>query len=148
MLKDLITPDTIRLGVAAKNWEEAIRTAGGLLEESGGIQSSYTDAMINAVKNIGPYMVIMPGLALAHARPEDGVNSICMGLITLSEPVSFGRTQNDPVDIIIAFGAIDHTTHLRALSDLAKLLQLDENLEIIRNASSPEDIIDIIEKQC
>ena len=144
MLIDLLTEEQIRLGVKVSNWEEAVRSAGAVLEEKDFVKPSYTQAMIDAVKKLGPYMVIMPGVALAHARPEDGVNKICMSLITLKEPVYFGRTQNDPVKIVIGFGAVDQSTHLQALSELARVLEHDENVEAISHASDSKKVLDVI----
>lgn len=40
---------------------------------NGCIKESYIDAMVNTVKNMGPYIVIAPGIAMPHAAPEDGV---------------------------------------------------------------------------
>lgn len=49
-----------------------MRIGGELLEKSGAIEPRYIDAMINTVKEIGPYIVIAPGIAMPHARPEAG----------------------------------------------------------------------------
>ena len=53
--------------------------------------------MINAVEELGPYIVIIPHIAIAHARPSDNVLKNGISLITLKEPVEFGNKDNDPV---------------------------------------------------
>lgn len=109
-LMDLLMGQTIRLNLKAKYWKQAVCLAGQILLETGAITPSYIDAMIQAVEEIDPYIVITPGIALAHARPEDGVRQMYMSLITLDTPVEFGAATNDPVDIVIAFGAVDKET--------------------------------------
>ena len=39
----------------------------------------------------GPYIVIAPGLALAHARPGPEVLADGLAVVTLAEPVPFGH---------------------------------------------------------
>jgi PTS system ascorbate-specific IIA component len=36
---------------------------------------------------------LAPGIALLHARPEDGVKQACLSLITLQYPVKFAIHQ-------------------------------------------------------
>jgi len=142
VLKDLLTEKTIKLNVRANNWEEAIRIGGELLVENDYVEQSYVDAMVKNVKEMGPYIVIAPGVAMPHARPEDGVKRVCMSLVTLEEPVVFDNKES--VRLILAFGATDHHTHLQALSDLMKLFSNSSNIDAILQASEVKDVIDLI----
>ena len=67
-LTDYVSEACTALQQEAGSWEEAVRLAGGLLERQGHIDPSYTEAMVNMVKELGPYIVIMPGVALTRAR--------------------------------------------------------------------------------
>ncbi|WDU82798.1 PTS sugar transporter subunit IIA [Caloramator sp. Dgby_cultured_2] len=91
-------------------------------------------------------MVIAPGIVLAHARPENGVKKLSMSLITLKNPINFGSELNDPVKLIITLAAIDSKTHLKALSQLMNLLMNTDDLNIIINAKSKEEVLNIINK--
>ncbi|MGB9812892.1 MAG: BglG family transcription antiterminator [Thermovenabulum sp.] len=144
VLKELLTKDTIRLKVKAENWEDAVRIGGKLLFEKGFIESTYIDAMVKNVKEIGPYIVIAPGIAMPHARPEDGVKKVCMSLITLKEPVEFGNKDNDPVRLVICFGAVDHESHLKALSELMEILMDKQSLEGIFKSEDVNEVLNII----
>ena len=73
MIQDVLTRDTVRVRVEAGSWEEAVRAAGDLLYRKGAVEKRYIDNMIRIVKEIGPYIVLLKGVALAHARPEHGV---------------------------------------------------------------------------
>ncbi len=143
VLKDLLTEKTIKLNVRAKSWEEAIRIGGELLVDNDFVEERYVEAMVKNVKEMGPYIVIAPGVAMPHARPEDGVKQVCMSLITLEEPVVFDNEES--VKLILAFGATDHHTHLQALSDLMKLFSNSSYLDTILQASEIKEVINVIQ---
>ncbi len=90
-LVDCITAKTVGIGLHARSWQEVVDKAGWLLLVAGATEARYMEAMKDVVTQYGPYMVAWPGIALLHARPEDGVKRVCMSLITLCEPVSFGH---------------------------------------------------------
>ncbi|MEW5784023.1 MAG: PTS sugar transporter subunit IIA [Bacillota bacterium] len=135
-LKMIVTGSTIRAGVTVKSWEDAVDYAGALLLENGFILPSYIKAMKKVFKDIGPYAVMAPGIVLLHARPEDGVIHPCLALITLSTPINFGHSENDPVDLVFAMGAIDKDTHILALQQLAEILADPARLDLIRSTDN------------
>jgi PTS system ascorbate-specific IIA component len=92
--------------------------------------------MQRVMDELGPYCVIAPGIALLHARPEDGVIRSCLGLVTLEKPVVFGHSTNDPVDLAFVLGALDKQNHIRALAQLAEYLSQETFLNGLREASS------------
>lgn len=122
--------------VTVESWEDAVDYAGTLLLKEGLILPSYIEAMKNVLRDIGLYVVIAPGIALLHARPEDGVVRPCLALATLTSPVYFGHTENDPVDLVFAMGATDKNTHILALQQLAEVLSNPSRLDLIRSAKS------------
>lgn len=144
MLRDLMTIRTIRLAVSAKDWEEAVRIGGNLMVEAGCVQPQFVDMMINFVVENGPYVVIAPGIALPHAKPENGVERPCISLVTLEHPVEFGNEDNDPVDLIISLASTDNSSHLDALAELFDLLEDKDKLAQIRAAKIPEEIISLL----
>ena len=142
MLADYINPDMIRLQVEAADWQEAVRQGGQLLLDGGKCEPRYVDAMVQAVQEMGPYMVLAPGLALAHARPEDGVLELGLSVITLATPVEFGSEANDPVSLVISFGGVDKESHLGMLQSLAKFLMVEENQAFLRRATSVPEVME------
>lgn len=142
-LSGMLTSKTVRAMVTVESWEEATDFVGGILLKAGLILPRYILAMKQALKDMGSYAVIAPGIVLLHARPEDGVVSPCLGLITLSDPVPFGHSENDPVDIVVAIGAVDKKAHVVALQQLAKLLGDPAKLQRIRSAESDSSLLEI-----
>jgi ascorbate PTS system EIIA or EIIAB component len=105
-----------------EDWRAGVRLACSLLEEQDAVTPQYAERCIAAVEDEGPYVVLAPGIALAHARPEDGVERLGVSVATLTEPVMFGHPDNDPVDVVFAFGSPDEQQHVGLLSELATQL--------------------------
>lgn len=85
-MDDLIRKENIQVGVDVASWQDAVRSVGSLLLQAGSITNQYIEEMIQAVVELGPYMVLMPGFALAHAAPSAAVLRDDISLITLKTP--------------------------------------------------------------
>jgi PTS system ascorbate-specific IIA component len=140
-LRDLLAAETVRARVQVGTWQEATTAAGELLVGARLTEPRYVAAMQRVLQELGPYAVIAPGIALLHARPEDGVLAPCLALITLAQPVEFGSQQNDPVDLVFALGAVDKTAHLAALQELASLLMDTQVLTRLRAAADDQALL-------
>jgi PTS system mannitol-specific IIA component/PTS system ascorbate-specific IIA component len=112
----------IVLQSAAGEAEEAIRESGRLLERAGAVRPSYTEAMVEAYRRLGPYFVVAPHIALPHARPEDGVVQAAVSLVQLREPVRFGHAANDPVRLVFGIAAASSPQHIELVRRLSALL--------------------------
>src|SRR6202000_2964051 len=101
-----LPPEAIALSVAVDDWRAAVRAAGGVLTASGFATPEYADEMIRMIEEHGPYVVIAPGLALAHARPGPTVLNDGIAVVTLANPVAFGHPYNDPVSVVVALAVV------------------------------------------
>ncbi|TDD72397.1 PTS sugar transporter subunit IIA [Jiangella aurantiaca] len=110
------------VGVRAADWRGAVHAACAPLVSAGALEPRYPERCIAIAEEHGPYMVLAPGIALAHARPDDGVLRLCLSAAVLATPVEFGHDQNDPVDVVLAFGSPDDGAHLALLQNLAEHL--------------------------
>lgn len=146
MLIEVLNEDLIEANAEIKTRDEAVRESGRLLCRQGFAEECYVEAMIQNVKENGTYIVIAPGIAMPHARPECGAKKIGISLMTLKEPVVFGHKVNDPVKIVIGLCAVDHQTHLAALSELVEILNDKEKIELILQAESPKEIMNVVKK--
>lgn len=134
----------IRIKESAANWEDAISKAGSVLIQEKSIENVYVEKMIQSVKELGPYIVIMPGFALAHAAPCKEVHKSDVALITLKEPVSFG-SPNDPVSVVLCLGCTDTSSHLEMLSSIAEALMEEGCIEKLSQANDVDTVLRILE---
>lgn len=146
MLKDLLVSETIQTNVIATDWEDAIQKSGQFLIDTHAVEQQYVANMIRAVHEFGPYIVVAPGIALAHASSKNGVHKIAMSLITLADGgVEFGSRANDPVHTVISLATIDHDTHLLALSELVQLIG-NEDFNLALKSGDKDIILSMIQK--
>lgn len=122
MLSQFLNEATIAVKQKAADKDEAIRIAGSLLVRRGSVDSQYVEQMIQSVNELGPYIVISPGIAFAHARPSELVREDCVSMITLAEPVEFGHRKNDPVSVLFVLAARRSDHHLAVMREIAKLI--------------------------
>ena len=144
MLTNNIGTDDITIGIVADGWEDAIEKSAKTLLDKGFIEPAYITAMIQVVKDNGPYIVISKHVALAHARPECGVIKMGLSFATLKPPVEFGAGDLDPVKIIITLAATDHDTHIDIMGELAEILMEGERVSAMIESKSSEEFLKIL----
>lgn len=142
MLKSMLE-NNIQVIKNIRSWEEAIIFASKPLLEKKFIESTYVEAMIENIKEIGPYVVLMPGVAMPHSRPEHGVNKTSMSLLKIDEGVSFSEKKDD-VKLVFVLAAKDNTSHTDAIVGLTDLLESEEKIRMITEARNSEEIYSII----
>jgi PTS system ascorbate-specific IIA component len=131
--------DRVLVGASARDWVEAVRLAGELLVRDGVVEERYVEAMVRVTEELGPYAVIAPGVAMPHARPEDGAREVGLSLVVLREGVNFG-SPNDPVYVVIGFAAKDKTSHLRVLQQLAEFLSEPDVIDELKRVRSEDEL--------
>ena len=99
--------------------------------------------MIQAVKDMGPYIVLMPGFALAHFEPCAEVRNTSVSLITLNKPVEFGSV-NDPVNVVMCLACTDKSSHISLLSQIAEKLLTEGYLERLARCTDRWQLYQII----
>ncbi len=145
MEEELVSIDKIRVKVKAQDWEDAIRKAGALLTDSGDIEEAYVENMIASVRELGPYMVIAKGFALAHSAPCPEVRRNAVSLINLEDPVEFGSF-NDPVNVVMALACTDKESHIGSLSKIAKKLMKENMIARLSECQTEEELYGLINR--
>jgi PTS system ascorbate-specific IIA component len=140
VLDQALGQGSIRLKQNCLNWKESFQVAGSALVESKRTTEDYIQEMIQAFEELGPYMVIAPGIALAHGRPSESVLETGLSLITLSNPIEFGHSSNDPVSLVIGLAAVDHDSHIDLMSALAELLMSEDTVNLLLNATNESEV--------
>jgi len=136
----LLRKEAVAIKEKVKTWDEAVRKAGELLYDIGAVEKSYIENMVKIVEDLGPYIVIAPGIALAHARPEHGVRENGLSLVTLKNPVYFGNPDNDPVEIVIGLAAAADSDHTELLSRIAESFSREEFKEFLIRVQDVEEL--------
>ena len=144
-LNRLLNDESIDLHARAANWRDAITIAGNLLESSGAITPAYTQAMIESLEVNGPYIVVAPGFAFAHARPSEAVKRTAISWVRLETPVAFGHGTNDPVNLVVALAAQDDQAHTQSMKELAKLLGKKDTRAKLDTVATADELRELLE---
>lgn len=142
----MIELQNIATQVPAANWEEALQAAGQLLVNAGSCTEAYVSATIDAVKELGPYIVLAPHVALGHSRPSPEVLRSDIALAIPQTPVNFGVGDKDPVKLVFSFCATDNDSHLELLGKLADILGSPEQIEALAQAQTPQEVLNLIKE--
>jgi PTS system ascorbate-specific IIA component len=143
-LREALSPASIALNANLRDRAAAVRRSGELLAAGGRVDPAYTDAMLAALEEFGPYIVLAPGVALAHARPTAAVHGVAFSVLTLDPPVAFGHPENDPVRLVVGMAAPDNESHIEALRQLAELLGDDARRERLMAATTAAQVLALI----
>jgi PTS system ascorbate-specific IIA component len=137
--------NSIRLGLTAKDWKEAVKLSIDPLIESGAVTSEYYDAIVESTEESGPYYILMPGMAMPHARPDAGVKRDAFSFITLTEPVTF--SDGKEVQVLLALAATSSDIHVSvAIPQIIALFELENSIERLVNCKTPEEVLAMVEE--
>ncbi|MBN9139565.1 MAG: PTS sugar transporter subunit IIA [Micrococcales bacterium] len=136
--------EAVVLGARAGSWREAVELAGGALAASGATDAGYAVDMVRMIEEHGPYVVVAPGLALAHARPGPAVRRDGLAIVTLAEPVPFGHPYNDPVRVVLALAGASSARHLQLVAEIANIFNDSDAVERLAQAASADEVREIL----
>lgn len=144
MLKNMLSASRILLLDEVKDWQQAIKVVAQPLLEAGVITQLYVEEIERQHHELGPFYVLAPGLAMPHARPENGAKALGLALLKLKRGVRFDSEENDPVDLIFMLSAPDADSHIGLISELAELFSCEADMARLHQANSKEDLISVL----
>ena len=87
MLREFVEKKHYLFAKEAKDWEDAIIMSCKSLEADGTVESNYAHDIVECVRKYGPYIVIMPNIAMPHSQEGAvGVNKTAIGFIAFGVP--------------------------------------------------------------
>ncbi len=148
MLKEFVESKHCKFAESAKDWKDAIRMSCESLEADGTVEANYKEDIIKCVEKYGPYIVIIPGVAMPHSQENAvGVHKTAIGFMKLEQPVSF-----DPEDpekdasLFFTLASCNPEQHLNNMSRLAEMLANEDLIEDLKKTKGPEDLLKLQEK--
>ncbi|MDG6897751.1 PTS ascorbate-specific transporter subunit IIA [Actinobacillus delphinicola] len=147
--KSLIENNAIKLNQQADNWQDAIKIAVDMLISAGCAEERYLENIVKGIKEHGPYIILAPGLAMPHARPEDGVIKSGFSLVTFKHPVYF-EGEDSPVYMMIALAGSDANAHMEGLVEITQVLDDPEsetgvNIDKFRQCQTEQDVLRVLD---
>ena len=139
-----LSESAIILGAEVSDWRGAVREAGRALTAAGVAKPGYAREMIRMIEEHGPYVVIAPGLALAHARPGPDVLGDGLAVVTLATPVAFGHPHNDPVLVVLGLAIKSPAAHLDSIAAIANIFNDSNAVDELAAATTTAEVLRIM----
>ncbi|NDL68645.1 PTS sugar transporter subunit IIA [Anaerotalea alkaliphila] len=134
--------DQIQVLDTVGTWEESIEVAAQQLLKKNYITPNYVKSMIENINTNGPYVVIMPEVAIPHSRPEEGAKKTTVSFLKINDAVSY--PEGKMIKLIFVLAATDSDNHLELISSLTDLLMDAEKVERLKDAKTVEEIKEIV----
>ncbi|MDM4209621.1 PTS sugar transporter subunit IIA [Klebsiella spallanzanii] len=144
MISTWLTEKKIQIVDSVSDWRQAVTISAEPLLADESINEHYIEAIFRSHEELGPYYVLAPGLAMPHARPEQGAKKNGLSLLHIKEGVSFDADENDPIYVVIMLCAVSGDEHIRMITALAEIFCDEARLESLLNASTIEEINSVI----
>ena len=142
-MAELLARDAIRLQERAGSRDEAIRRCGAVLVEIGAVAPVYVEAMLAREQSVSTY--IGEGVAIPHGTLGSKESVLRDSLAVLRFP---GGVDWDGFDVRVCVAiAAAGDGHIDILAQLATVLMDPDAAARLRNATSPDDVITILEEE-
>ena len=131
-----------------KDWQEAIRLSGEILKQNKLITDQYVEQVIDDVKEYGPYIVIVPGVAMPHSSAKnEGVLGTGIGFTLFPEAISFeeGNPEKD-AQLFFMLAAKDPGAHMENIANLSDLLMTEGLIADLKKVKTMKDYVAVMEK--
>lgn len=145
-MEEIIEKSDIQVGLHASNYKEAILLASSPLIEEKKITKRYAEMMIESLETLGPYIVLMPGLALAHSAPCEEVKENCLSIAIFDEGIDF-KSDKGLVRVVMVLASTDGESHVEKLSKIAsKLMNDDYFITKLVDCTDKEEVYNLLNK--
>lgn len=137
----VLSADAVRLGLSAGSRDEAILSAGRILEEVGAVGAGYAAAMVERERGISTS--VGEGFAIPHGTDESRalVNRTALSFAQFPEGVAW---DGDTVYVCIGIAARDDA-HLDLLARLAEILIQPDLAARLRQPTGTDDVLSVLE---
>lgn len=147
MLKEIVANNRYNFQKSFDHWEDAIRASYEPLLKENVVEDIYVQAVIDCVKKYGPYIVIVPDIAMPHSSEGAlGCNDTAVSFMKVEEPVDFDPKDPDKkARLFFSLAATDHELHMNNIQQLMDTLMNEELVEALLQATTFEDLKKIAE---
>lgn len=143
MLKEQLTGNTMFIDTI-ESWQEAIRMGAEPLVNNGTVEDTYVEAIIQNVLENGNYIILLPQIAMPHARPEYGSKGVGLTFLRVKEPVMF--PDGEPVKIFFTLSSDSPEGHLDLIASLGELLSDEELYEKLFDVETEAELLDLVKE--
>lgn len=123
------------------DWRDAIAESCQLLLDKKIIDQTYVDEIIRCVEEHGPYIVIVPEVAMPHSSEDSkGVFGTAISFTKMKKPIQFESDEEEKSAILFfTLAAKNAEEHMENIQNLSELLMTEGLIESLVATNSIED---------
>lgn len=141
-IRELTSPSAVNLDLQATDTESAIQELGALLAATGAVTDlpAYLAAVL--AREAHGTTAVGFGVAIPHGK-SPGVARAAVAFGRVAHRLQWPSLDDEPVRMVFLIAAPDgaNDLHLKALSQLARMLMHEEVREKLLSARTPEEVI-------
>lgn len=145
LLKEIVEGKRYAFYKEAADWKDAIKKSCSPLVATNCATEEYAQRIIECVEELGPYIVIVPGLAIPHStKGSPGVQKTSIAFAKFETPVRFDENDLDKdAALFFTLAAVDEEEHLKNMRQLFLILSDEELLEKLAQANTAEELLEL-----
>lgn len=148
MLKYFYDNDLIRFcEETPADWQAAVKLSCLTLLDKGIINQKYVDEIIECVEKYGPYIVIVPGVAMPHSSEDSqGVFGTAISFTKMKETIVFEEENPEKnAKLFFTLAAKNSEEHVENISKLSEMLMTDGVIEALMDVTTIEEYRNVME---
>ena len=146
MLKEIVEHGYASFHKHFDHWEDAIIASYQPLVEDGIVNMEYIQNVIDCVTTYGPYIVIIPGIAMPHStQGSEGCFGTAISFMKVEDDVDFDK--NDPdkkARLFFSLASMDPEEHLKNIQELMNCLMSEEIMEALMQVHTMRDLHNVV----
>lgn len=145
-IDDITSANLVALDLEVADQWEVIDALVDLLDKDGRLtdRDAYAEAVYAREKETGGTAMEM-GIAIPHAK-SSGVETAGVAFGRTSSPLEYGEERADLI-FLIAAPEGEHNLHVKVLQQLARRLVHESFRTSLREASTPEEVVELMREQ-
>lgn len=146
LLSDLLTPERIKIPLAARSKDELLRELVGVVADAG---KGDREDVLRAVREREAVLStgIGHGVAIPHGKSA-AVNELRMAAGRVAEPVDFDALDGQPVSLVFLLVGPESAAgpHIKALSRISRIVRRDDVRERLIAARNAQEFLQALQE--
>lgn len=142
----VINPKLVNRITQTMSWQEAFKTAAQPMIDQHLITAGYVNKIITNTQQHGLYMMVIPGLVLAHAGEADGIRQNGIGITVFDSPISPPDPHTTPsIQVVVTIAFHEREAH-PLIQKLIDWLLKGDTLNQLTKFTAKEEVVDEVNR--
>lgn len=150
LLKKIINEKLYCFYDSIDSWEEAIIKNAEPLITNNYVDNRYTKAVIDCIKEHGPYIILVPNVAMPHSTESaEGIFKTGVSFMKVNEPVKFDENDEEKnAQLFFMVASENSDQHLINIQNLCEIFENQNLLDNLTKVNNEAELIELVKQYC